>query len=204
MNSRKLIIIVSLALFGTWLVFVIGPVVSAETDYHLRTSGINLLAVNKPVWFDKEEPRLIIPGIFLDELIKFGVNISDQKASEEALKNSVVQAAGTGFPGSGKMGYYFAHSSHPSFFSGHKPPFALLAKLRSGDLVFIAYNGTKYGYVVTGSKIIEPTDTSFLDQAYEEETIVLQGCWPPLTTWKRLSDGFQKSANGRRFIQLYL
>lgn len=182
--------------FCLWLALMVVPTLPVEMNYYLKRSGINLLSKNRPQWVDKEEPRLQIPKIFLDEKITFDVDSSDENVYQKALGEGVAQAAGTGLPGSGKLGYYFAHSSEPVFFSGRKPPFLLLDKMAPGDMVYVLNGKKKFSYVVTSSVIVEPTDLSFLDKNYDEETIVLQGCWPPMTAWKRRLVFAKKLPNG--------
>ena len=49
------------------------------------------------------------------------------------------------------------------------------------------YQGTRFNYKVTESRIVDADDVSFITEAQSgEEQLILQTCWPPGTTWKRL------------------
>jgi sortase A len=127
-----------------------------------------------------------VPKLFLNEPIVFNVDPENSKEYSEALKKGIAHAAGTDLPPYDGLGYYFAHSSSPELRNQYNAIFYLLGKLEQGDTVNLWYHDTKYEYVVTGTKITEPNDTSFLRENYALPTIVLQTCWPPGTTQKRL------------------
>lgn len=135
---------------------------------------------------------ITIPAINVDEPVVFNVDPNDSKAYTSALKRGIAHASSTAFPGTGLsaqaggLGYYFAHSSTPAFITQFNAVFYLLGKLKPGDEVYIWHEGKRTDYMVTRSIITDPNDVSFLHDAYEAETIVLQTCWPPGTTLKRL------------------
>jgi len=127
-----------------------------------------------------------IPKLFMDEPIVFNVNPDSPDEYKQALRQGIAHAAGTDLPPYDGLGYYFAHSSSPELQSQFNAVFYLLGKLQTGDRVNIWYEDTKYEYVVTGTKITEPDETGFITDTYPLPTIVLQTCWPPGTTQKRL------------------
>ena len=183
--------------FG-WLFFTFAPAVRAELDYQFRQSLSALGADNlRELFFPHDlalelesstsyrDFAIVIPKINLDERVVFNVDPNDKKAYGEALKIGIAHASGTGFPGDPRMGYYFAHSSTSVFSRQLNAVFYLLGKLEAGDEVFIWHDGEKFRYQVTGSEVTTPGDVSFLQQKYDEETIVLQTCWPLGTTLKR-------------------
>lgn len=129
---------------------------------------------------------ITIPSLYLDEPILFNVDPNDQKAYTAALKKGIAHASGTSLPDSGGLGYYFAHSSQAEFVSRYNAVFYLLGKLHKNDLILVWHEGKHYDYSVTNTAVTESSDVTFLHKAYDKETIVLQTCWPPGTTWKRL------------------
>jgi sortase A len=130
---------------------------------------------------------ITIPALFIDSPIVFNVDPNDEKMYRAALSKGIAHASSTAFPGSGSgLGYYFAHSSTPQFMTRYNAVFYLLDKLKTGDEISIFHEKKRTDYRVTTKEFTEPTDVSFLTRAYKKETIVLQTCWPPGTTKKRL------------------
>ena len=127
-----------------------------------------------------------IPSLYLDEPIIFNVDPHDKNAYTTALKKGIAHAAGTDLPGYEGLGYYFAHSSEVDFHNQYNAVFYLLGKLKENDEVILWQDDNHYNYRVRSTKITSPNDVSFLNQTYERPTIVLQTCWPPGTTQKRL------------------
>ncbi|MCA9369797.1 sortase [Candidatus Woesebacteria bacterium] len=127
-----------------------------------------------------------IPEVFIHEPVIFNVDPSSESEYSEALTQGIAHAAGSGLPGSEQLGYYFAHSSNPEFRNQYNAIFYLLHKLESGDPISIWHSGEKYTYTVTHTEITDPDYTEFMRAEYDQETIVLQTCWPPGTTAKRL------------------
>jgi LPXTG-site transpeptidase (sortase) family protein len=133
-----------------------------------------------------KENGITIPSLFIDEPVIYNVDPNNEIVYLEALRNGIAHASGTTFPGAGGLGYYFAHSSTPTLVRQFNAIFYLLDKLAIGDEVYIFHDGTRYDYKIFAKQITDPTDLSFLHHQYETETIVLQTCWPPGTTTKRL------------------
>jgi len=127
-----------------------------------------------------------IPAVFIDAPVIYNVDPNDKPAYLAALAHGIAQASSTAFPGSGGLGYYFAHSSTPQFVQKYNAVFYLLGKLHAGDDIYLWHQGDRFDYKVTGSKVTNPNDLSFLTATYPAETIVLQTCWPPGTTLQRL------------------
>lgn len=129
---------------------------------------------------------ITIPAIFVDEPVIYNIDPNDEKAYTIALKQGIAHASSTNFPGTGGLGYYFAHSSTPTFVKQLNAVFYLLGKLQPGDDVYIWHDKIRADYKVTKTAIIYPNDLSFLKAKYPTETVVLQTCWPPGTSEKRL------------------
>jgi LPXTG-site transpeptidase (sortase) family protein len=127
-----------------------------------------------------------IPTLHLNEPVVFNVDPHNKNTYNEALKKGIAHASGTDLPPYDGLGYYFAHSSHPDVRSQYNAVFYLLGKLKKDNEVYIWYENTKYVYVVKEISITSPQDVSFLDRKYPAPTIVMQTCWPPGTTQKRL------------------
>ena len=130
---------------------------------------------------------LVIPKIAAAANILPNVNPADEKSYRKALKNGVAHAAGTSFPGQGGTIYLFAHSTDsPVNISRYNAVFYLIKELEAGDQIIVFYSGQKFIYQVTEKLITSASDTTWLTQSSPEEKLILQTCWPPGTSQKRL------------------
>lgn len=198
------VLLLSLFLIGVFLfgvVRIFGPVVAAEARYQMK-SAARALGAEDGDWrrlivprFDFAAPPvgetsdygIVIPKIFVSEKVVANVDPTDKAAYTPALEEGIAHAAGTGLPGDGQLGYYFAHSSESSLQASRlNAVFYLLGKLEPGDRVELWREQEKYVYQVKESLVTEPEDLSFLDPARETEMIALQTCWPVGTSLKRL------------------
>jgi sortase A len=132
---------------------------------------------------------LTIPRIYVKTTVVPQVNAASREAYEPALQQGVVQAQGSDEPGTGGLGFYFAHSS--SLNTWRNPGAAVfyrLEKLEAGDLIYLTYDGQEFTYQVTEKEVIAADDVSFLAREDDgSELVVLQTCWPIGTNLKRLN-----------------
>ena len=79
------------------------------------------------------------------------------------------------------------HSSNDWTDGGnYKFIFARLEKITAGDVVYANYNGTRYTYKITGTKVVKPTDVSALQIGNDKPYITLVTCTPLGTAQNRL------------------
>ena len=206
MNRRPIIplfftfaIVACFLLFFYWIFTVILPVATVELSYQshktmqmaLGTTDIRgLLLPQFRIEADEKSKYpnggITIPSLYLDEPIIYNIDPNNESDYLAALKKGIAQASSTRLPGNGGLGYYFAHSSTPNLARQYNAVFYLLGKLHGGERVSIWHDGQRYDYTVTKTIITDPADISFLHAQYDKETIVLQTCWPPGTSEKRL------------------
>ncbi|MBI4058134.1 class E sortase [Candidatus Gottesmanbacteria bacterium] len=185
------------------VLFTYGPIIRAEVGYRL-SNWLDSQRVNRQGNFrqiiDKTltgevegvpDPNfsLVIPKIHAKSKIIANVDPGDERAYMAALKEGVAHAQGTFFPGGLGNIYLFAHSTDSPFnIIRYNAVFYLLRELEPGDEVLVYFSGTKHRYQVTDKKIVEPADISYLTPFNPEnkEQLILQTCWPPGTTLKRL------------------
>lgn len=188
------LIIFSLA--GLLLTFY--PVLVAELGYRQKQNQSpvarayfgDLLALFTPevgVLFAPDPAfSLVIPKIEAKAKIIANVDSSNKAAYFQALKLGVAHAAGSSFPGRGETIWLFAHSTDaPWNITRLNAVFYLLKDLEVEDQVIVFFNGQRFNYRVVEKKIVAPTETDFLVNEGKEK-LVLQTCWPPGTTLKRL------------------
>jgi len=130
---------------------------------------------------------IVIPKINAKSKIIPNVDTSDEVSYNKALRDGVAHAKGTFFPGQGKNVYLFAHSTDtPLNIARYNAVFYLLRKLEIGDEIIVFFADQKYVYQVTEKKVTDAKDTSWLMESDRGEELVLQTCYPPGTTLKRL------------------
>jgi sortase A len=130
---------------------------------------------------------IIVEKIGADAPVVANVDASSKTVYESALKKGVAHALGTAFPGQPGVSYLFAHSTDTIFnVPRFNAVFYLLKDLELGDKIVIFFGGKRYDYLVSEKKITEPTDVSYFTIQTQEQLLVLQTCYPPGTTWKRL------------------
>jgi sortase A len=131
---------------------------------------------------------LIIPKIGASERVFENIDPSNEKIYGETLLKGVAHAQGSSFPGYGGNTYIFAHSADSFWNVGrYNAVFYLLKELQPGDDVVVFFQNKRFNYEVSETKIVDSTDLSYLKSDIGTgETLTLQTCWPPGTTWKRM------------------
>jgi sortase A len=105
--------------------------------------------------------RITIPKIKLDSVVAEGT-------SNRALRSGPGHLAGSAIPG--ELGNSVIVAHRDTFFRH-------VYELNKGDEINIRRNGQNYQYVVTGKKIVEPTDLSVL-KATGKPQLTLITCYP--------------------------
>lgn len=115
---------------------------------------------------------------------------------EDALVSTVdtdvgkhlINYGGTAIPPEKGNAVIFGHSSLPQLYkkSDYKTIFANLYKLLPGDRIKITVGKKTYKYKIENITIVDPNNTSVLEQSYDDSFLTLVTCTPPGTTWKRL------------------
>lgn len=132
---------------------------------------------------------IIIPKIGASAAVIPNVDPDNEKEFLPALAKGVAHAKGTVFPGLPGNIYLFAHSTDNWWNVGrYNAIFYLLKDIKPGDEIIVFFEGRRYNYVVDHTVIGDPSEVSYLvnSQKSGEEQLILQTCWPPGTTWKRL------------------
>lgn len=130
---------------------------------------------------------IYIPKIDARAKVIPNVNAGNYNQYTNALQEGVAHAAGTHFPGQGRLVYLFSHSTDtPLNFARYNAVFFLVRKLEVGDRIIVYFMGEEHKYVVTNKVITEASDTSWLTDKGDGERLVLQTCDPPGTSIRRL------------------
>lgn len=136
-----------------------------------------------------DDPVLIIPKINVNVPIVWDTT-PDQKSQLAAMENGI---AWFGIPGAnskpGQIGntVLSGHSSNDFIDGGsYKFVFALLDRLKDGDVFYIHYEGIRYTYTVTRTEVVEPTDVEALIYKTDKPVVTLITCTPLGTALNRL------------------
>lgn len=131
---------------------------------------------------------ILIPKLGIDEQVIANVDPNDPNSYLPVLQHAVAHAKGSVFPGDQGTTYLFAHSAENWWDIEHyNAIFYTLNNLSLGDEIVIFYNNRRYDYEVTEQIISDPNDTTLLTGEHSgPPRLVLQTCWPPGTSLKRL------------------
>lgn len=162
------------------------PAVTPKKDISIA----DVLAGSKQQIMIPIDPEFSILIPRLGANVKVFPNIDPDNPQEylPALQKGVAHAKGSVFPGQSGTTYLFAHSADSWWDVGrYNAVFYTLNNLSNGDEIDVFFENTRYKYQVSEKIISDPKDTTFLTSQHGgPQRLVLQTCWPPGTTLKRL------------------
>lgn len=131
-------------------------------------------------------PTITINKINVSAPIVTNIDSYKEGDIKKGLENGVLHYWRTAEPGQNGNIVLFGHSSGQLWAPGnYKFVFTLLDKLKTDDLIQVEYQGTRYFYRVTGSKVVLPTDFSVV-QPTNQAQLTLITCTPVGTSKNRL------------------
>ncbi len=103
------------------------------------------------------------------------------------LSKGLVHLPGSSLPGEKGNVFISGHSALSPIFSFKKAVFGKLQDLKKGDQILVEASGTKFVYIVSELKIIDPKDISVINPPDAQgRYISLMTCVPPGLNFKRL------------------
>lgn len=189
------------------LLMTVGPIIRLQAGEWWRQSRTQITGkaaepeikeslldtVRKPEEIPPEEKQfqLLIPKIGVNTKVFANIDAGNEKIYEVALKKGVAHAIGSGLPGeaniTNKSVYIFGHSTNNAWnIERYNALFYNLKDLKPGDEIIVWFWGKEYRYKVESVKKTDPLDLTYLQPQTDKEQLILQTCWPPGTTWKRL------------------
>lgn len=136
------------------------------------------------------EPLLTIPKLAVQAPVIYDLTSIDEAVVESKLQSGVVHYPIKGadaFPGEVGNTVILGHSANDVFAAGdYKFVFLRLEQLQDGDYFYLNYNGKRYTYIVTGRKVISPSQVSELAVATDKPIATLVTCVPVGTSTNRL------------------
>lgn len=173
--------------------YILPEVLDKETEEEVgkEASFADILAGQKEhILIPKDTDfSIVIPKIGANSKVFPNVDPSNSNVFLPILAQGVAHARGTVFPGISGNTYLFAHSADTFWNVGrYNAVFYLLKNLGPGDDIVVFFEGLRHNYKVSEVRVAEANDVSFIinSQQSGEEVLILQTCWPPGTTWKRL------------------
>jgi sortase A len=187
-NSLILIgVIVLLVIFGPVAMIEITYTINRATGVRYSISPVDGNTFERPLTFPNTDFSIAIPKIGAVAPIVANVDSQNKHAYLKALKEGVAQAAGTAFPGEAGNVYLFAHSTDAFYNVGkYNAIFYLIGKLSKGDEIYVYYRDRRFKYVVGEVKVVSPNEIDYLAGNPDKNTLTLQTCYPPGTTFERL------------------
>lgn len=187
---RILIILgISFIFFSLLLfIYIFAPVAKVEISYKLNKPNKTISQIT-PV---STSFGIVIPKIGANAKIIDNVDPFNASIYQKALTKGVAKAKGTANPNIANSNMFlFSHSSVNILeASQFNSVFYLLNKLSKNDDIYIYFEGKKYSYKITETKIVDAKDISYLSSKLEarssKHTLTLMTCWPPGTSYKRL------------------
>jgi LPXTG-site transpeptidase (sortase) family protein len=145
------------------------------------------LYLNKSLdWEALNDFKLIIPKLDLNADVSPSIDLLNPKSWQSALKKGLAHAPHSSFPNQPSTPYVFGHSTdYPWNIQAYNALLYSLNDLVLNDQIFISFKKEPYRYRVTDKQIIKADDLSYLN-SIDQNRLVLQTCWPPGTTLKRL------------------
>jgi LPXTG-site transpeptidase (sortase) family protein len=157
---------------------------------HKAPGFADILAGSKEQILTPIDPlfSILIPKLGIDEQVVPNVDPDNPNEYLPVLQHAVAHAKGSVLPGDSGVVYLFAHSADNWWDIEHyNAIFYTLNNLSDGDEIVIFYNDRRYNYVVSEKVISDPKDMTYLTAKHAgPQQLVLQTCWPPGTSWKRL------------------
>ncbi|MBM4424477.1 MAG: class D sortase [Chloroflexi bacterium] len=144
----------------------------AEIPENLRPLVQSLPAIVIPTPSPRQAVRMVIPAINVDHPVVQG-------DGWEQLKRGIAQHLGTADPGQpGNL----VVSAHNDIFG---EIFRDLDQLQPGDEITVFTQAEKFVYIITATRIVEPTEVSVMD-ATASPTVTLISCYPYLVDTQRI------------------
>ena len=104
------------------------------------------------------------------------------------LAKHLVNYIGTALPPERGNAVVFGHSTLPQLYEdkNYKTIFSRLYELKQGDEIIVNDGKIDYKYKVESVVVVDPDNTTVLEQNYNDSFLTLVTCTPPGTIWKRL------------------
>lgn len=120
---------------------------------------------------------------------KLNIKNAVVSAVDTDLAKHLVNYSGTAVPADKGNAVVFGHSTLPQLYDAknYKTVFTYLYQLTQGDEIIVNVANISYKYRVENITVVDPSNTSILQQNFDDSYLTLVTCTPPGTIWKRLA-----------------
>jgi LPXTG-site transpeptidase (sortase) family protein len=133
------------------------------------------------------EFSIIVPTVGINAPVIANVDPARPDQYAAALLQGVAHASTSFLPDADGTVYLFSHSTNYDWFvKDLNAVFYLLKNLKEGDLMVIYYEGKQYAYKLRETRVVQPSEISYLVPTEGKKSLILQTCWPPGSTTERL------------------
>lgn len=174
---------------GLFLFVQFNPVVVGAVKQYLGPAGsASLPSIIEPSSSSavNQTPTLIIPKIGVKVPVVYDEPSPYNEPVQKALERGVIRYWNTSSPGESGNVAILGHSSNNLLNPGeYKYAFVNLKKMEADDIIYLDYEGNRFAYKVTETKILPPSDLSYI-QPTDAPSVTLITCDPPGTSHNRL------------------
>lgn len=119
---------------------------------------------------------------------KLNIKNANVSTIDTNLAKHLVNYPGTSIPPEKGNAVIFGHSTLPQLYnkSDYKTIFTNIYTLTPSDEIVVNVLGNEYKYKIESITVVDPENTSVLEQNYSDSFLTLVTCTPPGTIWKRL------------------
>lgn len=166
-----------------------GPTI--ESLVGQASESITTDSTNAQNWFPnfKSQKRAnIVITSFKISIPKLNIKNAVVSTVDNDLSKHLVNYPGTSVPPEKGNAVIFGHSTLPQLFNknDYKTIFTDIYTLTPGDEIVVNVLGNVYKYKIESVIVVDPENTSVLEQNYSDSFLTLVTCTPPGTIWKRL------------------
>lgn len=126
-----------------------------------------------------------IPTIGVNVPVVLSPSMKDADVISTLAKGAALYPNGVK-PGALGNTFISAHSSGEPWKGAYRFAFTRINELKSGDALYVDWNGARYSYRITGSEVIIPTPEFRVASDRPVPTISLMACWPIWSTKNRM------------------
>lgn len=158
----------------------------AQVQYRFIKPSADTSMVSEAVKPDLASVTLHIPKIGVTAPVVYEEKSYNEKKIQAALQRGVVHYGTTALPGQAGNIVLVGHSSGQAWAPGdYKFVFTLLDKLAMNDRILLDYQGERYIFRVSSTRVVDPQNLSVV-QHTDEPQLTLITCTPVGTTKNRL------------------
>lgn len=132
------------------------------------------------------------PEVYLVSIPSLNIVNAQAKIGGDDLNESLIHYAGTALPGQLGSPVIFGHSVLRQFYNPSEKNnkrymsiFSKIMTLKTGDRIFLDYDGIRYTYEVKDKVEVHPEDLFILEQRYSNRELKLITCVPEGTYLRR-------------------